>query len=123
LQQKFTPMRKIFVAFLSAIMAFNVHASDSKKNSAINESRSSVISGRVIDKLTGEALAGVEIKLMDTDLKIYTDFDGNFEIRNINPGAHALLVDYISYQNLVENVHAEKNNTTEVLLKLKSVEK
>jgi len=116
-------MRKIFVAFLSAIMVLHVHASDSKKNSAINESRSSVISGRVIDKLTGEALAGVEIKLMDTDLKIYTDFDGNFEIRNINPGAHALLVDYISYKNLVENVHAEKNNTTEVLLKLKSVEK
>ena len=100
-------------------MVFNIYASDSKNES----SSSSVISGRVIDKLTGEALAGVEVKLMDTDVKTYTDFDGNFEIKNIDPGAHALLVDYISYQNLVENVLAEKSNTTNVVLKLKSVEK
>ena len=112
-------MKKLFISILAALMVFNIYASDSKNVS----SNSSVISGRVIDKLTGEALAGVEVKLMDTDVKTYTDFDGNFEIKNINPGAHALMVDYISYQNLVENVLAEKSNTTNLVLKLKSVEK
>jgi len=86
-------------------------------------SSKSIISGTITDKLTGEPLAGVEVKLMDTDVKIYTDFDGKFEMKNIVPGAQAIMVSYISYQDIIENVHTEAGNTSNVTIKLKTVDK
>jgi hypothetical protein len=104
------------------LVIISAHASDIVEKSKISLT-TSIISGTITDKLTGEPLAGVEVKLMDTDIKIYTDFNGTFEIKNVKPGAHAIRVNYISYQDVVENVLTEPGNTTLVKLKLKSVEK
>lgn len=87
-----------------------------------NASSNCIINGVITDKLTGEALTGVEVKLMDTDIKIYTDFEGKFQIKDVPPGAHAISVDYISYQDIVENLHTESGSITNVTIKLKSVQ-
>lgn len=104
------------------LVIISAHASDLVEKSKIN-STTSVISGTITDKLTGEPLAGVEVKLLDTDVKMYTDFNGTFEIKDVKPGAHAIMVNYISYQDIVENVQTIPGNKTVVYLKLKSVEK
>ena len=73
------------------------------------------ISGQVIDKTTGEALAGVKIELEDTI--IYTDLDGNFEISNIVPGNHKINTSLISYTSSSMELDCKKN-TQDLKIKL-----
>ena len=66
------------------------------------------LSGTVVDFNSGEALTGVEISLEGTDIKVYTDFDGNFEIVDVEPGNYNIIASYISYdKSLVENFKAD----------------
>jgi hypothetical protein len=109
------------ILFLAFMLVFNLAASN--ETGKEKSSAKSVISGTITDKLTGEPLAGVEVKLMDSDVKVYTDFDGKFEMKNVTPGAQAIVVSYISYQDIIENVLAETGNTATVTIRLKSVEK
>ena len=71
-----------------------------------------VLNGTVADENSGEALVGVEIKIEGTDLKTYTDFDGNFSFENVKPGEYKLVTNYISYQKNTEtlNVTSREND-------------
>lgn len=84
------------------------------------ESRSSVadkqIQGKVIDKITGEALAGVAIKLQGSNSVTFTDFDGNFSIDGIASGTYDLNVMFVSYQTVTLK-HINTDNS-EVKLKI-----
>ena len=111
-------MRNILTLCLCLVFAINNFAAESSKS---EKSIKNSISGTIVDKVTGEALAGVEVKLMGTDIKIYTDLEGKFEIKNVESGAHALKAKYISYQDVVENLFVENTTTTNITLKLKSV--
>jgi hypothetical protein len=63
------------------------------------------ISGKVIDIKTGESLVGVAILVEGTDLKVYSDLDGTFTIKSLNPGNYNLVLSLISYKDsLVENL-------------------
>ena len=71
------------------------------------------ISGQVIDKVTGEALAGVKIQLNNSDNTIvYTDLDGNFKLTNLTPGEHEIKSTLISYNtaNVVVDCKNKSNN-------------
>jgi hypothetical protein len=115
-------MRKIALGLVLGILTVcTIYAEDAPVKNKPTSAKS-IISGTVTDKLTGEALTGVEVKLMDSDVSIYTDFEGKFEIKDVQPGAHAIVINYISYQDLVENIHTEAGNTSKVTIKLKSVE-
>ena len=71
---------------------------DGKVN--VNVEKSPVFfSGNVADKITGEALAGVEIRIEGISKKVYTDFDGNFSFDDVSPGEYSISANYISYQN------------------------
>src|SRR5690606_26757836 len=59
-----------------------------------------IIRGKVIDDVTGEALIGVTVQIMETSKGTSTDFDGVFEI-HIAPGTYKLQFSYISYQSLI----------------------
>jgi len=64
------------------------------------------VTGKVIDKNTGESLAGVLVEIKGTDLKVYTDLNGNYSITNIDPGKYNLVINYISYTpSVVENLN------------------
>lgn len=59
-----------------------------------------IIRGKIIDDVTGEALIGVTVQLMETSKGTSTDFDGVFEI-HVAPGTYKLQFSYISYQSLI----------------------
>lgn len=89
--------------------------------SELNNTSSSVLKGKVIDKKTGEALVGAIVKINNTDIKVYTDLDGNFEIKNIKEGQYSLIVSYISYiDSLIENTTV--NNKNNGLLEIELLE-
>lgn len=57
-----------------------------------------VITGTVMDKSTGEALTGVEVRIDGTDLKAYTDFDGKFSFEGVKSGNYKICTNFISYK-------------------------
>jgi len=106
----------VFVAFLGIAYADNEGTTSNSSESAPVEMVS--LSGTVIDFASGEALTGVEVTVEGTDIKVYTDFDGNFEIDNVKPGNYNIIASYISYEkSLIENFTANSQNN-EVDIKL-----
>jgi outer membrane receptor protein involved in Fe transport len=59
------------------------------------------IAGQVSDKLTGEALIGVNVLVQGTDFGAATDVDGTFIILNLPPGTYELVFNYIGYQDVI----------------------
>lgn len=105
----------VLVAFIALAQAGTPVKSESDK------SNSNVLRGKVIDKKTGEALVGAIVKINNTDIKAYTDLDGNFEIKNIKEGQYSLVISYISYiDSLIEN--ALINNKTNNILEIELLE-
>jgi len=59
-----------------------------------------LISGKVIDKQTGEALAGVKVHIKGTDTYCYSDLDGNFSILVSNKPSTEISIDLVGYAPL-----------------------
>ncbi len=71
-----------------------------------------VITGKVVDQMTGEALTGVKVAIEGSDLKVYTDFDGNFRMENVKAGEHQVTATYVSYnRNEVQKFNPRKDGT------------
>lgn len=106
----------VFVALVGIVYADNEGSNSNPSESASVEMIS--VSGTVMDFDSGEVLTGVEVTIEGTDIKAYTDFDGNFIFDNMKPGKYNIIASYISYEkSLVENFEAD-NKKTEVNIKL-----
>lgn len=108
-------MKKVLIATLLilSVVAVNAKDSDTKTKAKDSESAATImLSGSIADDLSGESLVGVEVKIEGTDLKAYTDFDGNFSFEGVKPGEYKLVTNYISYEKKAEvlNVNSKKNN-------------
>ncbi|HLO90710.1 MAG TPA: carboxypeptidase-like regulatory domain-containing protein [Lentimicrobium sp.] len=87
--------------------------------SAEASSTTSRLTGKVIDQKTGEALAGVLITVEGTELKTYSDLDGNFNISSLHPGTYSLVLSLISYKNsLIENLTINAGDKEDIEVKL-----
>jgi len=105
-------MKKITILFMLVLTVFAVNAKENDNKTSDTESAATlVLTGTVADENSGESLVGVEVKIEGTDLKTYTDFDGNFSFKNVKPGEYKLITNYISYQKKTEvlNVSAQEN--------------
>lgn len=92
-------MRTITFLFI-CLFSFGLMAGNDKK--AKDENTSLQISGKVVDHLTGENLAGVKIQIENTNIVAYTDLDGNYTM--LIPGnleANAVKITFISYETTV----------------------
>jgi hypothetical protein len=96
---------------LSTSLATGTGKKDKSKSADTNAPVS--ISGTVTDSNTGEALAGVLIKVGDSGTSVYSDFEGNFEIM-VTPGDYVLSTALISYEpaELKVKTSEPKNNLT-----------
>ena len=59
-----------------------------------------IISGKIVDKKTGETLPGVNIILKGTYYGAATDVNGNFKISAINPGSYTIEISLIGYKSV-----------------------
>jgi hypothetical protein len=113
-------MKKILSILIVSMLAMNVIAAneDAKKESTeTSTTMVNTIKGKVVDKSTGEALAGVSVKL-DENTIVYTDFDGNFTINLTQPKAK-ICVSLISYATTEVEV---KKSSNQVKIELNAVE-
>lgn len=99
----------IATIIFSVLTATNGFSENDKKGTEI--SQTTTLSGKIIDKYTGEALVGVQINIAELNLTTYTDFDGNFSFKNIQKGNYEISTNYISYKNYVfKNVNVNNIN-------------
>jgi protocatechuate 3,4-dioxygenase beta subunit len=110
---------KFTLLILGVFMSVASFAINDKDNSKTNENTStsvtnSVIKGQVIDKLTGDALTGVSVRLND-GTEVFTDFEGTFVFENLNPGKYQIQTEYISYENVVLSNIACDNEVVKTL--------
>ncbi|MCT4613282.1 MAG: carboxypeptidase-like regulatory domain-containing protein [Marinifilaceae bacterium] len=70
-----------------------------------------LLSGKVIDNETGESLTGVAIYIKELNKKVYTDFNGVFNFKNLKPGKYNIETDYISYKtNQIADMNLDSNS-------------
>lgn len=74
------------------------------------------IKGTVVDKTTKEPLIGATIQVAGTTMGTITDFDGKFELPELENKAYTLIISYISYQTQEIQVDATKPQSLEVTL-------
>lgn len=93
-------MKKLLLVLIVALGIANVQANEPevKNPTTVNAVQ---IGGKVTDHVTGEALAGVSLELKGSDLKTYSDLDGNFKIEGVGPGTYDIVVDYVSYKKTI----------------------
>ncbi|MCF8359841.1 MAG: carboxypeptidase-like regulatory domain-containing protein [Prolixibacteraceae bacterium] len=110
-------MKKIFLAILATTMFLASYAeknTESKSSEAEKETAVQTIdfTGSIIDQVSSEALVGVEVQIEGTDIKTYTDFDGNFKFENLKPGKYNVVASYISYEkSKLENIEVSQANS------------
>lgn len=114
-------MKKTLIGILLVLVGFSAIAKEKDSKTTVNTeiTATTILSGSVADDNSGESLVGVEVKIKGTDLKTYTDFDGNFTFKNVKPGDYKLVSNYISYQ---KNTKALKISpkTNDIKIKLQS---
>ena len=111
-------MKKLLIATIAIFFAFAGIANEKKgeTKAETNSEATTVLTGTVADSGSGELLAGVEIQLEGTDLKTYTDFDGNFTFK-VKPGEYKVVANYISYKKCSETLKVEsKENKVNIEL-------
>lgn len=72
------------------------------------------VSGTVVDKNTGEALAGVKVVLDEINETAYTNFEGNFEFKNVKIGSYTINAELISYKDKSVKVDLDKSNDLKI---------
>jgi hypothetical protein len=102
-------------------LSSNLVNANGKNEASANSMISTSITGRVVDKHTGEALTGVAVKLNNEIL--FTDFEGKFEVKDILPGDYSLSISYISYKEIDKNLKVEKVAGNLVELELEPLSK
>ena len=73
------------------------------------------ISGKIIDRKTGETLPGASVLIEGTVQGASSDFDGNYIITSVKPGKYNVICKYVSYANkLIKDIDVLAGETTVV---------
>ncbi len=103
----------MFLMVLSATLSY-------AENNPGETPKKATVTGKVIDKVTGESLAGVLVTIKGSDIKVYSDLDGNFTFNSVEPGSYTLEVNYISYSaNEVQNISCSAGKNLPVSIEIK----
>ena len=76
------------------------------------------LKGKIVDKSTGQALAGANIILLHTLLGVSSDLEGNFRLSNIPVGAYEIKADMMGYKSLTKSIKFTSNEITIITFEL-----
>ena len=104
---------KKHILFIISIFVGSLLFAGSSTNGNSSTISTRLVTGKVVDKSSGEVMAGVEIKIDDE--VVYTDLNGNF-IAEIKTNKTEILVSYVSYTEAKITIDPLVNNTVEIQL-------
>jgi outer membrane cobalamin receptor len=70
------------------------------------------VSGQISDQETGEALIGASVVIQGTSTGAVTDINGAFSIANLENGNYTLLVNYVGYGSITQEVEVQGSVVT-----------
>ncbi len=105
----------VFVFAVLFAGAENVTGLKKDGNNVSTESANVTISGKIVDSMSKEALAGVKISIENSDITVYTDLEGNFQFSlPQSASSNNLKVSYISYEEKTLNLSDVEKNEIEI---------
>ena len=113
-------MKKVFVLIVALCIGLAYSYADNEGTSE-NPAATTSMNGKVIDKITGETLAGVMVQLDGTDNYVFSDFDGNFTFNDLKPAEYNLTCSLISYEKNEISVDLKKPVKEDIRVMLKTV--
>jgi len=115
-------MKRNITTIILAILMLPVFADGVTKETKNSKETTEaiVLMGTVVDQSTGEALPGAQVKINGNEKTIYTDLDGNFEVRNIKSGTYNLEISLVSYEeNKIRNLVIDSEIKSALKVELK----
>lgn len=118
----------LIIAWLSFALTptGTVHAADNSSTggtmapgSAVR-SETGTITGRVIEKGTGDPLESARVVLVGTSLTTSTERDGSFTLRAVPAGDHLLMASYTGFTSASQSVQTQGGRDASVRLELSS---
>jgi hypothetical protein len=114
-------MKTTIFSFVVAAFLMLTSVSSFSINTSNEPGKTEPLTGKVIDQRTGESLVGAMVTIKGTNLKVYTDLDGNFVIPNMAPGTYTVEVAYVSYQSTeLSNVDVTAGMPSSLVIKVTS---
>lgn len=99
-----TGMKKIFILFALMICSFSF----SQENSAIK--------GKILDgEFFNEPLLMASVSIDNANISTQTNFRGNFELTNVAPGTHDVLVQFVGYDPIHIEITVKEGEQAEIL--------
>lgn len=94
-------MKKLLLVFVFIVaVAATALAGNGDNNNTSSSNATKILCGKVTDKQTGEILAGVKIKIKDTNNFCYSDLKGNFTLTVSVTEKAEVLAEIIGYNSL-----------------------
>lgn len=89
---------------------------------SLSWSQTGTLSGKVVDKATGEDMIGAILRIEGTSLGAATEFDGTFSIRNIPAGTYQVKCSFVSFTTkLIDGVVIKQGQTTELNISMEEL--
>ena len=109
-------MKRVIILLVTALLVgFNTQIASADGGETVKKVS---IQGKVTDKNTGEALAGVLVYIKEINRSTYTDLEGRFSIPEVTPGTWNISLSYISYDETC--IPVSVSATEEVVIQLEN---
>ncbi|NUQ81851.1 MAG: carboxypeptidase-like regulatory domain-containing protein [Bacteroidetes bacterium] len=108
-------MKKVLILFFAVLSGV----------ASVSGQTTGIITGKVVDKQTGEELIGANVRVADTQIGASSDIDGNYRIAGVPAGPVSLKISYVSYRTqTITGVKVVPGQVTrqDVLLELEEVQ-
>ncbi len=89
--------------------------------SLVQAQESGKIQGKITDKNSGDPLPGANVFLEGTSLGAATSVDGEFTIRQIQPGNYSMIIRYVGYLEKKMPITVNAGSTMELNIELEYV--
>ena len=70
-------MKNIIIT-LVLVLSLGTAMAENGENNAPSTCKTVAVSGKIVDLKTGESVAGACVTVLGTNIKVYTDLDGNY---------------------------------------------
>ena len=76
--------------------------------------QSGVIAGKVVDSNDQFSLPGANLRIENTNKYTVSDQNGNYQFLNLAPGTYTVLIDYLGYETISQQIEVVDNKTATI---------